>query len=343
MQWAVLLAGGSGSRFWPLSSPSRPKHLLPLAGQTSSAAETFARLDGLIAPERILVVAGAQLAGQLKGSIPVPDTNVLVEPEARSTGPALAWGSFEALRRDPDAIVLSMHTDWHVPDRAAFARVGRTALELSDRHDVLVTVGVVPTRPETGYGYIVPGEPLDGTGRRVGRFVEKPKEAEARVLIEQGALWNSGLFAWKASMALAEIRRVTPEIADALPSLERGDVAGYFRAAEPVSIDVGLLERSDRVAVVAGDFRWDDIGTWNALARVRPTDQNGNVIVGNATLVDSRDCIVWSEETPIVVSGVDNLVVVAANGRILVLDRGRAADLKQTLDVLPPAIRELPT
>jgi len=342
MHWAVILAGGSGTRFWPLSSPSRPKQLLPLAGATSSAEEAVARLDGLIPRERILVVAGAALAPLLQDRLGLPAGNVLVEPRAASTAPALVWAAHEVLRRDPDADILALHADWHIPDPAAFRSTASAALATGRAHQALVTVGIVPTRAETGYGYLVLGQPLDHEAHRVARFTEKPDAATAAGLVASGALWNSGLFAWPARVMLGEVARHTPELAPHLDRLDAGDVAGFFAAVQPVSIDVGLLERSAAVVAIPGRFAWDDIGTWEALARVRSADAAGNIAVGPVHLVDSRRCIAWSDGTPIVASGVQDLVLVAANGRILVMDRARAADLKQTLDQLPLAIRDLP-
>jgi mannose-1-phosphate guanylyltransferase len=204
-----------------------------------------------------------------------------------------------------------------------------------------VTVGVVPSRPETGYGYIVPGPPLGDGARTVARFSEKPDAATALDLMAAGALWNSGLFAWTAERLLAEAEAHTPEVAPQLPALRTGDVERFFREVTPISIDVGLLERSSLVAVVSGAFAWDDIGTWQALTRVRPKDPNGNVVVGRGFMHNSEDCIVWSERDTVVLSGVRDLVVVQANGRILVMPADHAASMKQLLDTLPAEIRDL--
>jgi mannose-1-phosphate guanylyltransferase len=341
MQWGVLLAGGSGTRFWPLSSPSTPKQLLPLAGPRSAAEEAVERMGGLIPPERFLVVTGGELAAKLQATLPVPVANYLIEPRSAGTGPALVWATVEAARRDPEAAVISMHADWAVRDGAAFLATAASALDTAIRHQRLVTVGMVPSRPETGFGYIVPGARLDGTAQAVERFVEKPDAARALDLMAEGALWNSGLFAWRATDLRAEVLLHTTEIAPYLPSLEAGDVERYFHDVRAVSIDVGLFERSTRVAVVAGEFPWDDIGTWEALARIRPRDRRGNVVHGAVTLVECSDCIVWNDGPPMVLSGVHDLVVVHANERTLVLDRSRAADLKHTLDLLPPNVRAL--
>jgi mannose-1-phosphate guanylyltransferase len=341
MKWAVLLAGGSGTRFWPLSTPNNPKQLLPLAGSSSTAQESIERLSGLIPRERILVVTGSALAGPLQSRLNLPLANFLVEPRAASTAPALIWATSEALRRDPDAEVLSLHADWAIGDAAAFRKTADTALATARQHDRLVTVGVVPSRPETGYGYIVPGPSLGDGARMVARFSEKPDAATALDLMAAGALWNSGLFAWTADRLLAEVQAHTPEVAPHLPALQAGDVDRFFREVTPISIDVGLLERSAAVAVVSGAFAWDDIGTWQALTRVRPKDTNGNVVVGNAFLHETKDCIVWSERNTVVLSGVKDLIVVEANGRILIMPVEQAASIKQLLDVLPPDVRDL--
>jgi mannose-1-phosphate guanylyltransferase len=342
MDWAGIIAGGSGTRFWPLSSPTHPKQLLPLTGQRSTAEETLDRLTGFIPRSRTLVVTGPDLAGPLADRLGLPIGNFLIEPRPASTGPALVWASHEIAKRDPDAAILAMHADWAIGDPNAFVRSAASALEAARRHDRLITVGIAPSRPDTGYGYIIPGEPLDPGARSVGTFVEKPDEPTARELMAAGALWNSGLFAWTASRLLAEVRALTPEIAPFLERLDRGDVAGFFAGVTPISIDVGVLERTRRIAVLPGHFEWDDVGTWDALARVRPLDRQGNVSVGPVHLVEARDCIVWSDGTPIVVSGVTDLVVVSANNRILVIPRSQAADLKRVLERLPPDVRELP-
>ena len=174
----------------------------------------------------------------------------------------------------------------------------------------------------------------------VARFSEKPDAATALDLMAAGALWNSGLFAWTAERLLEEVQAHTPEVAPYLGALRSGEVERFFREVTPISIDVGLLERSPSVAVVTGAFAWDDIGTWQALTRVRPKDPNGNVLVGRAFAHDSEDCIVWAERDSVVLSGVKDLIVVQANGRILIMPAEDAASIKQLLDALPPEIRD---
>ena len=342
MRWAVILAGGSGSRSWPLSTPTMPKQLLPLTGPLSTAEQALVRLEGLVPRERVLVVTGPALAPRLEQVLGLPHENILVEPRAASTGPALVWATFEARQRDPEAEVLSLHADWSIREDAAFRHTAEQALTTAVRYRRLVTVGIVPSRPDTGFGYIVPGTSLDDVARTVARFAEKPSAATALDLMASGAWWNSGLFAWTAEVLLDEVSRNTPEIAPSLPRLDAGDVPGFFSGVTPVSIDVGVLERSRAVAVVPGRFTWDDVGTWDALARIRRRDSRGNVTQGPVHLIDCDDCVVWSSGDPIVLADLKDKVVVHANGRMLVIPRARAAELKTILDQLPPEIRDLP-
>jgi len=340
VRWAIVLAGGVGSRFWPLSTAARPKQLLPLAGARPLVVDSVARLLGVVPAERVLLVTSRALQATLQEALAdVPRANVLAEPFAASTAPALAWATARARSLDGSATVLSVHADWTVADPAAFRSAAAAALDLAEREGAVVTVGARATRPEIGYGYIVPGEPLAaGRARRIRRFVEKPAAAEAERLIASGALWNTGMFAWTARRFREEIERRTPELASALPALDRGDVDAFYRGVRPISVDVGLFERTSAGAVVAGDFGWDDVGSWAALPRVRATDAAGNVAVGAVHAVDAKDCVVWSEEGPTVLDGVADLVVVRSRGLVLVTTRERALHLKELLARLPPDV-----
>ena len=338
MRWALILAGGVGSRFWPLSTATQPKQLLPLAGSEPLLVDAVRRIQPLVPPERILVVTSQALHATTRAALPmIPAANVLAEPFAASTAPALAWGTTVAARADEGAAIVSLHADWAVGDPDGFRAAAQRALDLAEQHDVLVTVGATPTRPETGYGYVVPGPPLAGA-RRIARFVEKPSEADAKQLIAQGALWNTGLFAWTARRLLAEITEHTPELQAALPAFARGDAVAAFKAVKPVSIDVGIYERTQRGAVVEGSFLWDDVGSWAALRRVRPADANGNVVVGEAQLVDTRNAVVWNEMGQLVLYGLDDVVVVKVRGITLVTTAAKAPELKKLLDRLPPKL-----
>lgn len=340
-RWAAVLAGGSGTRFWPLSTPRRPKQMLTLAGDVPLLVQAVERLAGIIPPERTLVITSRQLVDETRRILPgVPPERILAEPRAASTAPALVWATDIARREDPEASILSLHADWWVGDAERFRATAASALDVAGRHDMLVTVGIVPTRPETSYGYIEAGRPLDGDARVVARFTEKPNAVRAAQLLEHGALWNSGLFAWTAARFLAETREHVPEVAPHLARLDAGDVEGFFAAVTPIAVDVSHFERSGRVAVVTGDFPWDDVGTWTALSRVRECDPDGNLLVGQAVQRNSRDCIGWADDGAVVLDGVRGLVVVRANGVTLVTTRERAGRLKALLEALPPDIRE---
>ena len=333
--WAAILAGGSGTRFWPLSTPERPKQLLPLAGDRPLLVNAVSRLDGLVPPERILILTGPLLVDQVAALVPdVPRAQVFAEPRAASTAPALAWAAHWISRQDPSAQMLSLHADWAVGDDRAFRSAARAALGVAEEYDVLVTVGVTPTRNETGYGYVVPGKPL-GTARTVRRFVEKPGPARAALLRRRGALWNTGLFAWGVARFLGEAGAYARELKGGWPALAAGDVAGFFNAVRPAAVDIAVLERTKRLAVVAGAFRWDDIGSWDALLRIRRTDARGNVIVGNVTVTgDVKRSVIWSDGEHIAVAGLEDMIVVRANGHTLVMPTGRTDELKQLVQRL---------
>lgn len=328
--WAAILAGGSGTRFWPLSTPQRPKQLLPLAGDRPLLAQAVDRLDGLVPAERILVLTGPFLVDQVVAVVPqIPRGQVFAEPRAASTAPPLAWAAHWISQHDPGAQMLSLHADWAVGDDRAFRAAARNALGVAQEYDVLVTVGVKPDRNETGYGYIVPGKPL-GSARTVRRFVEKPSAARAALLRQRGALWNTGLFAWGVARFLGEAGAYARELKAGWAKLSGGDVAGFFAAVAPVAVDVAVLERTKRLAVVAGAFRWDDIGSWDALLRIRPTDARGNVVVGNVTVGDDvRHSVVWCDSEHLAVVGLEDMVVVRANGHTLVMPVGQAERLRQ--------------
>ena len=338
MRWAVVLAGGVGSRFWPLTTPERPKQLLPLAGARPLIVDAVERLQPLVPAERVLVVTSRALAAAIRAALPhVPADNIVAEPRAASTAPALAWATAAAARKDAEASVLSVHADWAVADADAFREAAAAALLLAQSEDVLVTVGARPTRVETGYGHIVPGAPR-GAGRRIVRFVEKPDAPTAESLMFQGALWNTGMFAWTARRFRTEVAAHARELAPGLAALDAADADRFFGAVTPVSVDVGVFERTDRGAVVTGDFGWDDVGSWAALRRVRAQDAAGNVVAGEAFPIDSERCVVWSEAGPVVVYGMADAVVVHARGLTLVTTAERAPELKHLLDRLPRAI-----
>jgi mannose-1-phosphate guanylyltransferase len=340
--WAVVLAGGVGSRFWPLSTPRRPKQLLPLAGERPLLRDALERLAPLVPPERTLILTNAQLAADVRALAPeVPGDQVLAEPRPAGTAAALAWAARLIAERDGgDAVMTCTHADWAIADPERFRVTLRRAIDAARAQRALVTVGIVPGRPETGYGYIAPGEPVYDGARRVARFVEKPDAARAAELRDAGYLWNSGIFVWRVDDFLAELDAHTPEVAPALRAAS--DANAFFAAVQSISVDVGVLERSARVLVVPGDFGWDDVGTWEALGRIRPSDAAGNASSGTVYAVEASDNVVHAEEGAVVLYGVSGLVVVQRAGLTFVTTKERAADLKTLVEALPSELRELP-
>ena len=339
--WAVVLAGGVGSRFWPLSTPSRPKQLLPLVTSTPLLVEAVERLGPFVRADRVLILTNDALVPAIADLLPqIPRANLIAEPRAAGTAAALTWAAQEIARRDgPAAVMLSIHADWTVADPAGFQRALSVAAQIADQHHVLVTVGVVPTRPDPGFGYIQPGTEFADGVRRVARFVEKPDRARADEMCHEGYLWNSGIFGWRVGDFLDDVRRVTPEVSAALHA-HADDVQAFFGSVTPISVDVGVLERSDRVVVIPGDFGWDDVGTWGALKRVRQSDAAGNAVRGHVYAVDATDNVVHSSDAPVVLYGVTNLVVVVDRGVVLVTTIDKATDLKTLIESLPRGVAE---
>jgi mannose-1-phosphate guanylyltransferase len=354
-RWGVVLAGGIGSRFWPLTSPIRPKQLLCLVDDQPLLTNTVARLEPIIPPDRILVLTTAALRDGVRSAVPrVPVENIIVEPRPVGTAGALAWAAREIERRSGgDAVMISVHADWAIGDENAYRDTLIAAERIATIEGALVTVGVVPTRADPGFGYIQPGPPTETGALEVRRFVEKPTRDRAEWMLHEGYLWNSGIFVWRVRDFLAEIRAVTPEVAPALDEArsdsatranggsgagEAGAAARYFASVTPVSVDVGVLERSGRVRVLPGDFGWDDVGTWGALRRVKPEDDTGNVAAGAVHAVESVGNVVYADEGAIVLYGVNDLVVVTRAGLTLVTTTEKSADLKALLDSLPPEL-----
>ncbi len=339
----MILAGGIGSRFWPASTPARPKQILPLASDRPLIADTVERIRPLVPLDRVRVLTGEALVDPIREAVDDLEAgHFLVEPRARGTAPVLVWAAHTLGRQDPHAIMVSLHADHVIRPEPAFRDLVASAARAAERHDRLFTIGVRPTRPETGYGYIRRGDPLDDTGAFVvRRFVEKPDIERARGYVDAGDyLWNSGIFVWRVARLLDEVREHTPELAALLEHLDRGDADVFFDAAPNLSVDRGVLERSARVGVVEATFDWDDVGTWDAVGRSRPADEHGNVVWGPARLQDTERCVVWNEtDAPVVAFGARDLVIVRRDGVTLVLPRDRAADLKDLLADLPAELR----
>jgi mannose-1-phosphate guanylyltransferase len=308
--------------------------------------DTLDRLRPSAPPERTLVLTNASLRDAVLTLDPsLPPENVVAEPRPAGTCAALAWAATLIATRDGrDAVMVCTHADWAIGDVSAFRGTLDRAAHVALEHHALVTVGIVPTRPDPGFGYIQPGEALSADEarsavRRVVRFAEKPDAAMAAQMVADGYLWNSGIFAWCVGDLLDEVQAHTPEVQPALAAAG-DDLERFFAAVRPIAIDVGVLERSQRVLVLPGNFGWDDVGTWAALHRVRAHDAQGNAMLGPSHACQSTGNVVHADGTQVVLYGVDDLVVVARAGLVMVTSRARAADLKTLLDTLPPDVRD---
>jgi len=342
--WAAVLAGGIGARFWPASTPTRPKPLLPLASSRSLIRDTVDRASTLTSLDRVRVLTGEHLLGAFREALPeLPEESFWVEPSARGTGPALAWAAHRALRLAPGAVIVSLHADHLITPVEAFTSLLREAVRIACYEDLLIAVVATPDRPETGYGYLLPGEALRAEGGveafRVAEFVEKPDTARAEDCVSRGYLWNTGIFALPAARFLEEIALHSPEIGPHLPLLDGGDAAPFFDAVPTISVDDAVFERSERIGAVRATFRWDDVGGWAALARSLPGDSSGNRTLGDGYVVDSSDSVVWAEGGPVVLFGVEGIVAVRSGDVTLVTTREASPRLKDLLEKLPPELR----
>ncbi|MGH7995612.1 MAG: mannose-1-phosphate guanylyltransferase, partial [Opitutaceae bacterium] len=320
--YACILAGGTGERFWPMSRERTPKQLLKLLSPRPMIADAIRRLEPVVPPSRILVLTGrAQLDG-VRAALPsVPPEQIIAEPARRDTGPAAALATALVRARDPRGIVALFPADAYIRDAGGFARQLAGAVELlaAAEEAMLLTFGIVPDHPATGFGYLQIGEEIARAGgvvaRRVARFVEKPDEATARGYVAAGGYaWNAGMFLWRADAFLAEAARQAPALAAFIRDFPEGDPAAYIEERFPrlprISVDYAIMEKAASVGVVLAEFDWDDVGAWSALPRHLPADEAGNTVSGPAALVDAANNIVVSNGRVIALCGVRDLVVV---------------------------------
>jgi len=336
---AVILAGGKGTRFWPKSRARRPKQLLPIVRERTMIQVTVERLAPVVSAEHIWVVSGTDHAEELRDQLPdVPDEQIVVEPVGRNTAPAIALATNLIARHDPDAAMIVLPADHHIRYADRFRDTLDRALALAASGDLLVTIGIEPTAPESGYGYIERGDEIAPGANRVRRFIEKPDRSRAEELVRGGGcLWNSGIFVWKVGAISRALARHLPEIARALEDVDPSDaqsLAAAYAAIPEQSIDYGVLEKADNVAVVGGEFGWDDIGSWTALMRLGPADADGNVIRGRVLALSSHGNLVAADNRLVALVGVEGLVVIDTEDAVLVCSADRVQDVKQIIDEL---------
>jgi mannose-1-phosphate guanylyltransferase len=357
--YPVIMAGGSGTRFWPLSRKARPKQFLALAGDRPLLSATVRRLPPLAGPADTYVVCGPAHAAAAKKLLrELPAKNFIVEPCARNTAPCVGLAALHVAARQKQGIVAMLPADHHIARPEAFRAAIAEAARLAEQGHI-VTIGIRPHAPETGYGYLKVGARLPGQGRgrakakgkatqnhahKVERFVEKPDlVTAARYLADGHYLWNSGIFVFRADVILAEIRRAMPVLGEQLDAIQQAlGKPGYqqtldrvFPDCPSISIDYGVMEKSQKIVVVPADFGWSDVGSFAALPEVRPVDHLGNVAEGDALVIDGRNNVVMATKNrPVAVVGLDGVVVIDAGDAILVCRKDRAQDVRKAVDEL---------
>jgi mannose-1-phosphate guanylyltransferase/mannose-6-phosphate isomerase len=349
--FAVIMAGGSGTRFWPLSREKMPKQLLKIGSDDTLIQLTVDRVLPLVKREHVFIVTnqglavdiGTQLTSRFGGSW---DRNFILEPEAKNTAPALALSALHLNRIDPDGIMIVLSADHAIRNVEAF-RTCIAAAAKAAAQDYLVTLGIKPNRPETGFGYIKAGQPCREAGVdgvcRVERFVEKPDLTTAQGYLASGQYyWNSGMFVWKVRTFLKEIERHMPSLHEGLEQVRKSIGSGteteavrsMFARLQSVSIDYGIMEKTDRAAVVPADIGWSDVGSWTALEEVTDKDASGNIIAGNVIDIDSTDSVIYADKRLVATIGLKDTIVVDTPDATLVCSRDRAQDVKKVVDEL---------
>src|SRR5215216_4035201 len=349
--YAVIMAGGGGTRLWPISRKDSPKQLLPLLGQETLFQSTVHRLDNLFPPERILVVTVAEQAQQMQVQVPqIPLENYLIEPEPRGTASVVGLAAAVLKKRDPAAMMAILTADHFIRNKDLFRYLIRTAFQVASR-DYLVTLGISPTFPSTGYGYIEQGDPLEGNYQypvyRVKRFKEKPDQETAERLLRAGDhSWNSGMFVWKVDAILAEIKRQMPELSEAVHVIanawgtpdQEDVVTSHWTNLKSQTIDYGIMEKAERVAVLpAGGLGWSDVGSWDSLFEVLFPDFDGNILMNAQNLMlDTHNTLVYgkNDERLIVTIGLDDFVVVDAGDVLMICKTDQAQKVRDVVEHL---------
>jgi mannose-1-phosphate guanylyltransferase len=351
--YALILAGGSGERFWPLSRRNRPKQLLRLVSEQTLLEETVARLDGFVPAERTLILTNVEQEKAVRDLLKnFPKENIIAEPAKRDTAGAVALGAGWVAARDHSATMLACPADHVIADRTAFQETMRTAAAAAEETGALVTIGIKPTWACPGFGYIEQGERvrLRGDGRiavhRVVRFREKPNVDLAESFLRKGNFrWNAGMFVWSVPTVLSEFNRHAPELADFISQVRSCKdlskvLRDHFEKLPRISFDYAIMEKADRVLVVEAIFDWDDVGSWQAVARYFKKDAHGNASNAALSALDSSDNIIFNDgDTKIALLGVHNLIVVRTSDAILICHRHQAEKIKNLVGKLPPELQ----
>jgi mannose-1-phosphate guanylyltransferase len=343
----LILAGGFGTRLWPSSREHTPKHLLPLAGENSLLRETYLRVAPIVAPEQVYVATAASHADQVRAQLPeLPHENIIVEPVGKGTAPCIGLAALQMKRRNPEGVMASLHADHVILNPEGFRAALKSAAVLAEK-GYIATLGITPRWAETGFGYIEAGQPLEDTGvagaYRAIRFTEKPDAETARKFVTSGRFfWNSGIFVWRIARILEDIRVLLPELHSALAEIDRAagtlDAQAVLERVWPqirsVTIDVGIMEKAQGVAVIPISVGWNDVGSWKAVADVMTADVDGNTVVGEHLGLDTTGTLVLGGKRLIATIGLKDMVIVDTGDVVLVCPKDRAQDVKMLVEQL---------
>jgi len=349
MLYAVVMAGGSGTRFWPLSRRAEPKQLLAIVSEKLLVQEALDRLEGLVPLERTYIVTGREQLPKMRDCLPqMPDDQLIVEPQGRNTAAAIGLSAVILEQSDPNAVMAALPADHLIRPKRGFQKVIAKAAELAEQVDCLVTIGIPPTEPATGYGYIQRGEETaevaEVRGFRVRRFVEKPDSSAARQFLRTGEYyWNSGIFIWRLPVILYHLERYAPELYEGLRRIqsaldtlrEQKTLAEEYARFEPISIDYAVMEKARDVRVIEAEFEWDDVGSWLAIERHHTQDERGNTVVGRHAGLETAKCIIVGEPDHLITTiNVEGLIVVQTRDATLVVHRTEAQRVQELVDLL---------
>jgi mannose-1-phosphate guanylyltransferase len=348
--YAVIMAGGKGTRFWPKSRERMPKHLLDIVSEKTIIQETIDRIVPLVPVDNILIVTGHSHADALAKQLPqIPEKNIIIEPVGRNTAPCIGLAALHIKRKSPDDVMVVLPADHLITDAPRFRHLLSSAAEVAAQSDFLLTIGIKPTYPETGYGYLEQGI-LKATIKgediyEVKSIREKPDLEQAKVFLEKGGFyWNSGMFLWRADTILRAIKKWLPDIHKGLLRIEGAigtdkekEIVEYvYRMISSISIDYGVMEKADNVLLIKGDFGWSDMGSWDALWEVLEKDEHGNTARGKALFigVDAKNSLIQSSRKLVALVGVEDLIVVETEDSLLICKRGCSQDVKKVVEIL---------
>jgi mannose-1-phosphate guanylyltransferase len=345
--YSIIIAGGIGKRFWPRSRRERPKQFLNIIGDSSMLQMTYERLKVVSDEKKIFIVAGQNMKeGILKTLKGFPEKNIICEPSGKNTAPAIGLASAMIVNKDPEAVIGIFPADHYIKNISEFEKSVEEGFRYARDHTALITFGIKPERPATGYGYIQFDKNVrisDGAIYKVKTFAEKPNQATAQRFIESGEfLWNSGMFIWKGINILNAIKIYLPELYECLSAITAAIDSPEFETIlkhqwtmiHSISIDYGILEKAKNVYVVSGNFDWSDVGSWDAVYDLKPKDANGNVLIGDVQTIDTNGCYFYSRRNLITAIGVSNLIVVQSKDSILIVNRGESEKVKDLVEML---------